>query len=104
MLSTSVLLLIIPDHQSNRSIITGKIFEYIASGKPVLCLGPVDGDAAGIIKESGNGSTFNYNDRPGIETFLNSGLTEKENLQNPGSSIFSRKNLTVRLAEILNRL
>jgi glycosyltransferase involved in cell wall biosynthesis len=38
MLKTSVLLLIIPDHQSNKSIITGKIFEYIASGKPIICL------------------------------------------------------------------
>ena len=104
MLSTNVLLLIIPDHQSNMSIITGKIFEYIATGKPVLCIGPVDGDAAEIIKEAGAGSTNDYNDIPGIETFLNLVYTGKENFKNPHSSVFSRKNLTTRLAEILNRL
>jgi glycosyltransferase involved in cell wall biosynthesis len=43
MLKTTVLLLIIPDHQSNKSIITGKLFEYIAAGKPIICLGPVMG-------------------------------------------------------------
>lgn len=104
MLSTSLLLLIIPDHQSNRSIITGKIFEYIATGKPVLCIGPVDGDAAEIIKGAGNGVTLNYNDISGICDFLNSVNANKENLKNQDSSIFSRKNLTSRLAEILNSL
>src|SRR5450759_4691775 len=70
MLETSILLLIIPDHQSNRSIITGKIFEYIASEKPVICLGPVDGDAAEILKETGHGITFEYNDSKGISEYL----------------------------------
>ena len=31
MMSSSMLLLIIPDHRSNRSILTGKIFEYLAT-------------------------------------------------------------------------
>jgi glycosyltransferase involved in cell wall biosynthesis len=70
MLDTTVLLLIIPDHKSNKSIITGKIFEYIASGKPVICLGPVDGDADEIIKSSGAGSTFGYNEKDLIEDFI----------------------------------
>jgi len=39
MMSSSALLLIIPSHSSNKSIITGKLFEYLASGKPILCLG-----------------------------------------------------------------
>ena len=50
MLKTTVLLLIIPDHQSNKTILTGKLFEYIAAGKPVICLGPSDGDAAESIR------------------------------------------------------
>ena len=101
MVNTDLLLLIIPDHQSNKSIITGKLFEYIASGKPVLCLGPTDGDASEIIKEAGNGKSFNYNDLPGIESFLG------KLINNPGiyhittSSPFSRKNLTSQLVRIL---
>jgi glycosyltransferase involved in cell wall biosynthesis len=60
MLESSALLLIIPEHESNKSIITGKIFEYIASGRPVICIGPKDGDAAGIIRDSESGEVFDY--------------------------------------------
>ena len=62
MMESSVLLLIIPDHHSNKSIITGKLFEYLASGKPILCIGPPDGDAADIIETSGNGKCAGYYD------------------------------------------
>ena len=70
MLGTTVLLLIIPDHPSNKSIITGKIFEYLASERPIICIGPTDGDAATIIKESAHGMSFSYNDSKGIAEYL----------------------------------
>ncbi len=62
MMSSTLLLLIIPDHHSNKSILTGKLFEYLASGKSVLCLGPVDGDAAEILERYYLGKCFFYND------------------------------------------
>ena len=101
MVNTNVLLLIIPDHQSNKSIITGKLFEYIASGKPILCLGPTDGDAADIIKETGNGKSFNYNDFTGIESLLTAIINNPGTYKNFNSSTFSRKNLTSQLVKIL---
>jgi glycosyltransferase involved in cell wall biosynthesis len=50
--SASALLLCIPDIKKNEGIITGKLFEYLAARKPILCIGPVNGDAAVIIRES----------------------------------------------------
>jgi glycosyltransferase involved in cell wall biosynthesis len=101
MMSSSLLLLIIPKHASSKSIITGKIFEYIASGKPVLCIGPVDGDAARIIAESGAGKTFDYDDVNGIEVFIGQVLAGNlESLQG-NKTIYSRKALAVRLADFL---
>jgi glycosyltransferase involved in cell wall biosynthesis len=70
MLATTVLLLIIPDHPSNRSIITGKLFEYLASEKPIICIGPTEGDAAAIIGETAHGMTFSYEDSKGISDYL----------------------------------
>lgn len=70
MLGTTVLLLIIPDHPSNKSIITGKLFEYLASEKPIICIGPTDGDAAAIIEETAHGMTFSYYDSKGISEYL----------------------------------
>jgi glycosyltransferase involved in cell wall biosynthesis len=104
MLGTTVLLLIIPDHQSNKSIITGKLFEYIASGKPVLCIGPTDGDAAEIIKDAGNGSTFKYNDSSGIRDFLSAIIDNPLIREEHNISSYSRKNLTSKLVTILKEI
>jgi glycosyltransferase involved in cell wall biosynthesis len=101
MMSSSVLLLIIPDHHSNRSILTGKLFEYLASGKPVLCLGPGDGDAAAILSESGTGKTFAYNDFVSIAAYLSVLLNVISNPPDNKIKKFSRKELTNHLTSIL---
>jgi glycosyltransferase involved in cell wall biosynthesis len=102
MMNSSLLLLIIPLHQSNKSIITGKLFEYLATGLPILCLGPVDGDAAEIIKKCSAGKTFVYYDVQKISKFLtdvrkNSNTTDLSSVRS-----FSRLNLVRRIAELLN--
>jgi glycosyltransferase involved in cell wall biosynthesis len=101
MLNTSVLLLIIPDHQSNKSIITGKIFEYIASGKPIICLGPLDGDAAGIIGNTEYGKTFPYMDSKGISEYLIQLISGKSITQKDSNSFYSRRELTKKIIPLL---
>ncbi len=59
---SSVLLLIIPDAPKNEGIVTGKLFEYIGAGNPVLGFGPTHGDAAAIIEPNGWGRMFDYKD------------------------------------------
>ncbi|MDO9338961.1 MAG: glycosyltransferase family 4 protein [Bacteroidales bacterium] len=99
LLDTTVLLLIIPDHQSNKCIITGKLFEYIATGKPILCLGPVDGDAAEIIRTTGNGATFGYDDISGILQYISDNHAGTENTESSIINQFSRKELTSKLVD-----
>lgn len=70
MQSSSLLLLIIPRIKHNKGIITGKIFEYMASGRPILGIGPVDGDASQILSESQSGKMFDYDDFYGIYDYL----------------------------------
>jgi len=101
MLGATLLLLIIPDHQSNRSIITGKLFEYLASGKPVLCLGPVDGDAAHIICSSGSGKCFTYDDEKGIRDFIFSVMKQPAFEVNKRPVEYSRSHLTEQLVSFL---
>jgi glycosyltransferase involved in cell wall biosynthesis len=104
MRESSALLLIIPDHFSSKSILTGKLFEYIATGNPVICFGPTDGDAAEIISLSGIGKTFNYNDTEGVTEFLEF-LTDGKFL--PGKAQlkdFSRHSLTGDLVKLLNEI
>ena len=98
---STILLLIIPDHHSNKSIITGKLFEYIAAGKPVICLGPVDGDAAGYLNETGHGFTFAYNDSKGILDYLMALLTNNSIAGKISPQVFSRKELTGKVVSLL---
>jgi glycosyltransferase involved in cell wall biosynthesis len=101
MLKTTALLLIIPDHQSNKSILTGKLFEYIAAGKPVICLGPSDGDAAEIIRNCGHGSTFDYSDSKAISEYLDHLFIERSITGKTSSIVYSRKALTGRIIPLL---
>ena len=101
MLGTSVLLLIIPDHHSSKSIITGKLFEYLASGKPVISLGPVDGDAAEILAECGHGRTFDYDDTSGIFEYLKILMKNPQVSEKILPSIYRRDNLVQRVVTLL---
>jgi glycosyltransferase involved in cell wall biosynthesis len=47
--SSQVLLLFVNNSPNAKGILTGKIFEYMASGRPILAIGPKDGDTAIIL-------------------------------------------------------
>jgi glycosyltransferase involved in cell wall biosynthesis len=52
MVNSELLILLINDYAGNQGMLTTKLFEYIASGTPVLCIGPPDGEAAEIINQA----------------------------------------------------
>jgi glycosyltransferase involved in cell wall biosynthesis len=103
-----VLLLIINKTSNNKSILTGKIFEYLASGRPILCIGPNDGDAAAILKDANSGSIYDYEDVQGIKKYL----VDAFEIYNKNKSValssdiekYSRKNLTKKLVGFLNEI
>jgi len=63
-----LLLIYIPSGANTQSILTGKIFEYLRTGKPILALAPLDGLAAEIVREAGTGFVADYADIEGIKT------------------------------------
>ena len=101
MINSSLLLLLIPELTDNKLIITGKLFEYIASQKPILCIGPTDGEAAGIISKLNNGNSFNYSDKESICRFIDDKINNPD-FKCGNISEFSRRNLTNKLAAALN--
>ncbi|HAM83932.1 MAG TPA: hypothetical protein DFK15_11650 [Butyricimonas sp.] len=105
MKSSSVLLLIIPNIEGNKGNLTGKLFEYIGSRTPILCLGPTDGDAATIIQVCKAGKTFEYDDEEGMLHFLTSLLNnfdpQSPIKENNVVNRYSRKSLTQSLIQIL---
>jgi len=99
---SDLLLLVIPKVKNNKGILTGKFFEYLASQKPVLAIGPTDGDLAKIIQETKCGMLFDYDDTVGLKRFIEDKLTNPNELANPElANRYSRKELTRNLATIL---
>lgn len=55
MARATALLLSIDPTRLEDGILTGKLYEYLASGRPVVGLGPPDGDAGALLRETGGG-------------------------------------------------
>ena len=88
----------------------GKLFEYLASGTPLLVTAAPDGAAARVVEETGSGWTLHPDDAEGLRSLLESAWSAHSGgriLETPRKegaiSLYSRKSLTGRLAEILNR-
>jgi glycosyltransferase involved in cell wall biosynthesis len=60
LLNSTILLMGIPDVENNFCILPGKLFEYLAANKPIICIGPLHSDADRIIDECGAGRVFHY--------------------------------------------
>lgn len=98
--SADALLLVIPNVQGNEGILTGKLFEYLATEKPIIGIGPAHGDAAAIIRNCKAGEMFQYEDEDGIFNLLES-LIKHEVTFTTQHQVYSRKNLAGRFAEIV---
>jgi Glycosyltransferase Family 4 len=102
---SQVLLLIEIDSEETKSIIPGKVFEYIVSERPIIAIGPKDSDFAEIITSTNTGSFFMYSDKERLKSTLLSyfELYLKNNLKVNGVGLqhYSRKNLTKQLSDLL---
>jgi glycosyltransferase involved in cell wall biosynthesis len=68
---SDVLLLLIPDAGGRgRGVLSGKVFEYLAAGRPVLAVVPEDGAAAELVRETGAGIVVGPEDVPAIREAL----------------------------------
>jgi len=80
------------------------LFEYLASGTPVLGVGPVQGDAARIVQACKAGKMFDYKDTAGMLHYLK----EKFRTWKPGTKNnkmnscrqYSRQALTAEMAKL----
>ena len=108
MMDAHVLFLPIPKDKGNKLILTGKIFEYLATKRPLLAVGPTEGNAAEILSECNKSPMLEYEDVAGIKDYIN-GLFHKYladinqwQVGNENYSNYSRKGTTEKLAAILS--
>lgn len=102
---SQVLLLIEIDSPETRSIIPGKLFEYMVSQRPIVAIGPSGSDFAEIIRSTNTGVFVNYQQRDLLKQTLQDlyGRYKNETLDVApiGLQQYSRKNLAGRLAELI---
>ena len=116
----SASLLLLPQRKEPEAagILTGKFFEYLASGVPILAFGPAAGDLADALKETGSGSIYEFGDKTGIRGAVDRAYEEFKT--NPDAAAkssspkdsrsaerirkYSRIHLTEKLSGILDEL
>jgi glycosyltransferase involved in cell wall biosynthesis len=106
--SSQLLLLLINQSPNANGILTGKFYEYLASKRPILAIGPTDGDAARVLNDTGAGTMVGFSDEVDTEkTILDYYARYKSNtlvVQTESVEKFSRRSLTGELALLLNSL
>lgn len=102
LLQSSLQLLVIPNVENNKGIITGKFFEYLASQKPVLAIGPKGGDLENLIEETKCGQLFEYDDMNGMKKMIDLCLQNEYSIEKIDSENYSRRALTQKLIQELS--
>ncbi|WP_140487468.1 glycosyltransferase family 4 protein [Flavobacterium sp. GSA192] len=102
---SQVLLLIEIDSEETKSIIPGKLFEYMVSNRPIIAIGPNGSDFAEIITDTNTGVFFDYSEKVKLKNlilgFYNQYLEGKLQSHGVGLQKYSRKNLTEQLVQLL---
>jgi Glycosyltransferase Family 4 len=102
---SQVLLLIEIDSPDTKSIIPGKLFEYMVSNRPIIAIGPKESDFAEIITTTNTGVFFDYTEKTKLKSvildFYNQFLIGKLQANGVGLQQYSRKNLTKELAQLI---
>ena len=103
-----VLLLLIPNVKKCKGILTGKLFEYLSAKRPILAIGPEDGDLADVIEDTNAGVIvdFDNDDKLSSEILKLYDQYKKGNLEvnSKNTNKYHRKELTKKVAFIINSL
>ncbi|GCC49902.1 glycosyl transferase [Chryseotalea sanaruensis] len=102
---SALLLLVLTGYKDAEGYMPGKLFEYLATGLPVLGIGPEQGDAADLLNKSGAGVMIHESQQQQIKDILLHHFIVWENSGSNSSQLgneYSRKAMTARLTEILD--
>ena len=102
---SQLLLLIEIDSEATKSIIPGKLFEYMVSERPIVAIGPKGSDFAQIIQETNTGIFHQYDEMEKLKATIVGYYQEYKigQLRSHAVSLqqYSRRYLTSKLAELL---
>ncbi|MCZ8286881.1 MAG: glycosyltransferase, partial [Bacteroidia bacterium] len=106
MAQSPVLLLPLNNTPNNKGVLSGKLFEYLAAQRPIFGIGLPDGDAAEILRETGAGTLFGFDDYEGMKQAVR-GLYQNYKMQSLGIqpgviATYSRKSCAASYTALLD--
>jgi len=104
---SQVVLLPLNNAPNVSGIIPGKLFEYLATRRPMIVIGPDSGDTARIVRETATGKMAGFNDYAALRAIIDDyyRMYREKTLTSALAEInkYSRKELTVRLVEVFEK-
>jgi glycosyltransferase involved in cell wall biosynthesis len=106
MRTSRLLLLMINRTDSAAGVVPGKLFEYLGAGRPVLMVGPPEGDAAAILRVSGMGWIVDFDDSESVIAAIQQASSESlpNRPERDAVEIYSRRTLARQYAQVLNEV
>ena len=106
---SSFLLLVLNRQENATGRIPGKFFEYLASGRPILAIGPAHSDVASLMEASKAGYYIAFGDVAGCKTALENLYNAYQKGRLKGAAevdiqAFSNEVSTQKLANLLNSI
>ena len=106
--TASLLILPLRKEPEYKAVLPGKLFEYLASWRPVLGIGQPDGAMSMILNTTKTGVVLDWNDKTSIGRFIDlcwsNHLKGNLTVEDADISQFTRRNLTRRMAELFENI
>jgi glycosyltransferase involved in cell wall biosynthesis len=103
--TSSMLLLILTGYKDAEGYMPGKLFEYLATGLPILGIGPAQGDAAKLLNTTDSGDMIDEVDKEKIQKKLMEHFEAWDNgtsVVRPGKgTLYSRREITKQLTDLI---
>lgn len=104
---SQVLLLAVNKVPSAKGIVTGKIFEYLVAKRPILAIGPTDGDLAEILDETQAGTIAGFDHlektKETVLKMYHLYLKNKLEVSSINVEQYHRKEITSQLAKLIKK-
>ena len=104
----SLLILPLRKEPEYKAVLPGKLFEYLASYRPILGIGQPDGAMSMILDSTRTGVVFDWEDKEAIAKYIDEcwekHLEGRLRIEGDDISQFTRRNLTLRMVQLFEEL